>query len=521
MGPRLRRIAKWIGWSALVLAVLMLSGLLLADRLMPPASGRPSRTLPVRAAQTALDREVAPLLVARPGRTGMILLPNGLDAFAARALSARNAGRSLDLQYYLWHDDLTGRLLGREVFDAAARGVRVRMLLDDMTATGKDKALLALDAHPNIEVRVYNPFRNRAGLWRLVELAQRAFSVNHRMHNKAWIADGRVAVIGGRNIGEEYFSAAPEVNFRDLDVLLMGPAVAQAGTVFDAYWNSRAAIPITAFGEHDTGELQVLQARMAHDAEVERAQAYLDRVKDSPGVRDYLTKRLRPHWSANVEVVADPPLKWKRDDPAAWLVTRLSKTLASTRREALVISPYFVPGDAGTEALTDLVRRGAAVAVVTNSLAANDVFAVHSGYADYRERLLRGGVRLYEIRAQQSAQASLFGSSGASLHTKAFVVDDARGFVGSFNLDPRSVALNTEMGVLFDDPGAAAALGEEYRRLAAPEASYWVYLDRHGALRWLDRAQDPPRPLDTEPDTRWPQRAAVEVLRWLPIESQL
>ena len=195
-------------------------------------------------ADTRLGRALAPLLAAHPGKTGVHSLDNARDAFAARVLLARTAQRSLDVQYYIWHDDLTGRLLGREVWLAAERGVRVRMLLDDMNAEGMDSSLLALDAHPNLEIRLYNPFRNRGGMMRVFELVQRLVSVNHRMHNKAWIADGRMAVVGGRNIGEEYFGAGEETNFRDLDLVLFGPAVAQASGVFDAYWNSAAAVPI-------------------------------------------------------------------------------------------------------------------------------------------------------------------------------------------------------------------------------------------------------------------------------------
>ncbi|WP_036139109.1 phospholipase D-like domain-containing protein, partial [Novilysobacter defluvii] len=210
----------WLGLLAPVL--LVGSGLLLADHLTPPATGAPSHALPVEDAGTTLDREVAPLVRREQGRTGVLLLSDGLDAFAARATSARKAGRSLDLQYYIWNDDLTGGLLARELYAAAERGVRVRLLLDDLNTRGLDPKWVALDAHPGIEIRLYNPFRNREGVWRLVEMVQRVFSINHRMHNKAWIADGRLAIVGGRNIGEEYFAADPDVNFRDLDLLLFG-----------------------------------------------------------------------------------------------------------------------------------------------------------------------------------------------------------------------------------------------------------------------------------------------------------
>jgi putative cardiolipin synthase len=518
----MKRLLRLFGLVALLLTALVLSGLLLADHLTPRATGEPSRMLPLQVDQSEIDRELAPMLAAHPGESGVLMLSDGLDAFAARAIAARRAGRSLDLQYYIWHDDLTGHLLAREVYFAAERGVRVRLLLDDMNAEGLDPKLMALDAHPNIELRLYNPFRNRAGIARLFEMVQRIFSVNHRMHNKAWIADGRVAVVGGRNIGEEYFGADPDVNFRDLDLFLFGPVVEDAGAIFDDYWNSAAAVPIAALNESSIDELRAIISRYTDEAMAATALPYLARVERSRTVQDYHARGLTPRWTSRVAVVADPPLKGREDERSGWLIHHLVAVLEGAREEALLISPYFVPGEAGSAALEHLVARGARVAIATNSLAANDVPAVHSGYARYRERLLRAGVRLHELKARvQVETAGAFGSSGASLHTKAFVVDGARGFVGSFNLDPRSVDLNTEMGVLFDDPVIAAGLREEFAKLARPESSYDVELGEEGDLRWIDRSADPPLLLDREPDTTWTRRLVVRLIGLLPIESQL
>ncbi|GAB2515210.1 phospholipase D family protein [Lysobacter humi (ex Lee et al. 2017)] len=516
-----RRLLRWAALGALAVAVLVASGILLADRLTPRAVGARSTALAPAADATAIDREVAPLLLAQPGRTGVLVLPDGLDAFAARALSARKAGRSLDLQYYIWHDDLTGRLLGREVHAAAERGVRVRLLLDDMNAGGLDPLLLALDAHPNIELRLYNPFRNRTGAMRIVEMLQRAGSLNHRMHNKAWIADGRVAVVGGRNIGDEYFAAAQAVNFRDLDLLLFGPAVGQASAVFDAFWNSAAVVPIAALHPPDTSDLVRLVAEAEAQAKGSAARPYLARVDASAAVRDYYRQALAPHWTTGVRVLSDPPTKTvaNRD---RWLIHALTPLVEHARDKALVISPYFVPGEDGARVLAQAARRGTFVAVATNSLAANDVPAVHVGYSRYRDALLDAGVALYEIRSQPGAPLpALHGSSGASLHTKAITVDDRRGFVGSFNFDPRSIALNTEMGVLFDDPAIARSVRDEFLRLAGPDASYWLHRGRDGGLRWLDRHAAPPVSHDVEPGTGALERARVAAMRVLPIESQL
>ncbi len=519
MLSRARRIAVW-GLFSLVL--LVGSGILLADRLMPPATGAPGHALPVVPGQTALDRELEPLLARQPGKTGAILIPDGLDAFAARAMSARQAGRSLDLQYYIWHDDLTGHLLMYEAWKAAERGVRVRMLLDDINTSGKDASLLALDAHENIEIRVYNPFRNRDGVGRVIEMVQRMFSITYRMHNKAWIADNRVAIVGGRNVGIEYFDAHNQTNFRDLDVLLFGPAVAQASGIFDTFWNSDAVVPIAELNRKPQRKLEAVLAGIKEEANGRVARRYLDRVDLSPNVRAYLAQELTPYWTDRIRVLSDPPLKWKDNQPGEYLVAELFEVVRGTQEKALLISPYFVPGNEGVAALAALVReRDAHVGVVTNSLAANDVVAVHGGYANYRKDLLRTGVKLYEMRPQVSQPgASLFGSSGASLHTKAFVVDDRHGFIGSFNIDPRSIELNTEMGVLFEDGPLAVALRNEYLRLAGAGQSYWVYLE-DDELRWLDRATDPPTVLDREPESGWWPRVVARVVGWLPVESQL
>lgn len=221
-----------------------------------------------------------------------------------------------------------------------------------------------------------------------------------------------------------------------------------------------------------------------------------------------------------MRIASDPPMKHRDDDRRGWLVSRLSDELRSTRHSALLISPYFVPGNDGVEALSALAARGAQVGVVTNSLAANDVAAVHGGYMGYRVPLLKAGVQLYELKAHGQLDASLFGSSGASLHTKAFVVDDRRGFVGSFNLDPRSAYLNTEMGVLFDDPVLGAQLRDEYLRLAGPEHSWWLALGRDDDLRWLER-QPPPHWVEAEPGASLGKRWTARVISWLPVESQL
>lgn len=519
MNKRVRRI---LAWGLFTLLVMVLSGIVLADYLTPQATGEPSYALPAQPSQTLLDQELAPLLARHPGQSGAVMLIDGLDAFAARAISTRRAGRSIDLMYYIWQDDLTGHLLLRELWEAAERGVRVRMLLDDINTRGKDGALLAMVEHPNIQVRVYNPFRNRDGIRRLLEMVQRGWSINHRMHNKAWIADGRVAVVGGRNVGVEYFDAAPDTNFRDLDVALFGPAVEEASAIFDTFWNSDQVVPISALNRKSRERLDEVMADILEETRSPQARRFLERVDASDNVTRYITRNLTPHWTDRIRVLSDPPDKRADQDRSDWLIHHILEDLRSARSKALMISPYFVPGSEGVVALANAARRhDAHVGVITNSLVANDVLAVHSGYAKYRERLLLAGVHLYEMRADVATDSSLFGSSGASLHTKAYVVDDRRGFIGSFNMDPRSINLNTEMGVLFDDPGLGGAVLEEYLLLSSPDWSYWLYLDEERQLRWLDARTDPPTIETTEPGASLLQRSIARVLGWLPIESQL
>ena len=509
-------------------AMLSIAALYSYGRFAERSLGAPGTALPVAIDATLVDRVLAPQLAQRPDHSGTALIDDNLEAFALRALSAREAGRSLDLQYYIWHNDVTGRLLVRELLRAADCGVRVRVLLDDINARGQDAAILALDSHPLIDVRIFNPGRNRDGIWmRAVEMALRAVSLNRRMHNKAWIVDGRVALVGGRNIGDEYFDAAEQVNFQDADLLLVGPAVQQTSDIFDRFWNSRAVIPIGALHEgKDAGgaELQAVRARLDALTGELGASPYLRQLTDAGQLQAHLDGRVRLHWSTQVQVLSDPP---EKAAPIAslqrsehWLMHSLLPLLTDAREEALLTSPYFVPGTELTRTLTDKVAAGVKVQVLTNSLAATDVALVHAGYARYRQMLLGGGVDLFELKTQHRKRISLMGSSRASLHTKAVVVDGQRGFVGSFNLDPRSAQLNTEMGVLFDDAALAADMRTLFLHSTASDTSYRLFLD-NGALRWSDATEEPAKVWTQDPETGFWRRMLVSVMRWLPIESQL
>ncbi len=514
----------WIGIALAAFAAASLLSLYAYGRFAESARGPEGHALPVAGDPTPIDGLVESLTAGRPGEAGLVILSDNLDAFAVRASTARAAGRSLDLQYYIWHPDLTGNLLYNELLRAADRGVRVRLLLDDMNVHGSQSVLAALDTHPRIEVRLFNPTRAREGtLARGAELLLRFFSVNRRMHNKTWIADGRIAVVGGRNVGDEYFDAAADVNFMDTDAAVVGPPVRQAEEIFDAYWNSPSAIPLEALVHAAPEALDRLRGSIDAGLQADRAGPYARRLQSSQGVRDLLEGRRELHWTRDAAIVSDPPEKAQGATPGPdWMTPVLLERASLTRRELKVISPYFVPGEEGVRWFDGLRRRGVEVSILTNSLAANDVLAVHGGYAGYRAPLLQSGVSLFELKPQGGGggRASVFGSSGASLHTKAFVVDGAHGFIGSFNLDPRSMNLNTEMGLLFECQDAAAELDALYAMKTSAHTSYRLEL-ADGGLRWHDDEAQPPKVWEREPEAGFWSRAIARAVGWLPVESQL
>jgi putative cardiolipin synthase len=477
----------------------------------------------------ALDRRVlAELGPESSGLSGVRLVEDNAVAFADRASTAAAAERTLDVQTYIWHDDLTGKLLATELLRAAERGVRVRLLVDDLDARAKHATLAVADLHPNIEVRLFNPFYNRSGfLGYASEWILRASHLNHRMHNKAWIADNRVAIIGGRNIGDEYFGASPHSNFSDLDVELTGPVVDAVSRQFDEFWNSRHSVPVSRFDwrKPKPAELSAM-IEAAHQYRAEVADTpYVAALRDPERRAQLLAAASPPTRAGDVELLVDDPSKVGGNEQSE-VFAGLNKAIEQAAKEVLIVSPYFVPGKQGAAALIADVQRGLRVAVMTNSLAATDVAAVHTGYARVRRELLRGGVELYEMKRRAGSeharqQISVTGSSGASLHSKAVLIDSRWVYVGSMNLDPRSTRLNTEMGVLIDSPALAAQLRQQVELIKSPELSYRVALEPDGELVWYDRVGGAERRSQHEPDASFGRRASVTLLRLLPIDSQL
>ncbi len=488
---------------------------------------RPVQAALAAATSGAIAERVLPALAAHPGQTGVRLVQSNLDAFALRMLTAQRAAQSLDLQYYIWHDDLTGRLMAGELVRAADRGVRVRLLVDDMDVRDKDPVLQTLDAHPSIEVRLFNPFASASGGVRtLVEFLLRGSRLNRRMHNKAWIADGRVAIVGGRNIGDEYFGAAEETNFSDLDLVLAGKAVGDVAAAFDRYWNSPVAVRVGVLARSQPldGGLDTLRAAFdAHRAEAADS-PYVQHLKTSDELAAILERTNAYDWSDDVVVLSDSPDKADRlrqGEPTETLAGLATRFMAA-QRSVRLMSPYFVPGREGSRLLTDLAARGVRVQVITNSLAATDVAAVHGGYAKYRKRLLRGGVALHELKPGAAPRPlSAVGSSGASLHTKAAVIDDDYVFVGSFNVDLRSAWLNCEMGVMVRSESLAARFNALVDAHANPATSYAVSLDPRGQLRWAHREAGVDEQLEREPRASFSRRTLAWLARILPLQRQL
>ncbi|MGH8491925.1 MAG: phospholipase D family protein [Moraxellaceae bacterium] len=455
----------------------------------------------------------------------MLPLIVGNDALVARLDMVEHAEKTIDLQYYIYHNDRAGRLLAHALLRAADRGVKVRALIDDIHSDDQ-KLGDALNAHPNIELRHFNPFRMRK--LRLLETMLAFSRVDRRMHNKQLTVDGRFSIVGGRNIGDEYFGTGEESDFADLDVLVSGPVVAELERVFEEYWISPRTKLMSKNAESKYGpELEELRrqlARQLHDDE----EILLPLLAEAPYVKARLDGQ---HVFAEcpTAVLADSPEQKDENnsDPEKAknpVGESLMAYLQGARSDVLLMSAYFVPGKAGTQALVDLQSRGVNVAVLTNSLASTDVSAVHAGYSRYREPLLEAGASLWEMKPVQlphkTKRFSLKGSSRASLHTKAYVFDGRYFFVGSFNLDPRSAVLNTEMGLVFDCPEVASKL-RTGAVSALPDAAYHVGMNDAGELRWEDRSGHPPVIFDKEPETSFWRRASVWWLRLLPIEGEL
>jgi putative cardiolipin synthase len=470
---------------------------------------------------TTIAREVSDWTDAHGGLSGFYPLESGTDAFGARLRLMESAERTIDAQYFLMKDDAAGHIFAAALLQAADRGVRVRFLLDDIFTTVDDELLAVLNEHANIEVRLYNPIARRGiGMFNFLGDFKRA---NRRMHNKSFTADNQVTIVGGRNIADEYFALRTDAEFLDFDVIGIGPVAAEVSAEFDLFWNHSRAVPMEAFGDQvKSGSLEGVREKLGPDV-LDNYRVIYARAVESELVQ-HLYDEVVPLYPANVDVITDDPEKLvqKVSEDQQTLVNRLSELAVAAKSEIIVITPYFVPGDAGVAFWSRIAAKGVRVIILTNSLASNNHTAVHSGYASYRAAMLEAGAELYEARAD--AVTGAHNGSGATperltLHTKSVIIDRQLIFAGSLNMDPRSIDINSEMGIVIHSPELANSLAENVLE-DLPEFAYRVELLDNGKLQWRCIINGTQVVETKEPLTTGGQRFKAFLLKIVP-EQQL
>ena len=476
--------------------------------------------------QTRLGELFSEHAPADPALSGVRLLSHPREAFRARFGFAALAERTLDLQYYLWKGDLTGQLLLYRALQAADRGVQVRILIDDIYHAGRDRGYAALDTHPQLQIRVYNPMGNR-GAGRSANLVYHKGTLDHRMHNKICLVDGAVAVLGGRNIGDDYFGVDPELNFRDLDVLAVGPAAQQAGAAFDAYWNSPAAVPIAVLLDDPVAPDALATLRRDLEQSLDELDALPYTVPlDFDATRETLERLAEELTWAEAEVIVDSLERFQGGNESAF-VELTDELAASVQRDVLIQTAYLIPSKGGIAKLSEVTARGVRVRILTNSFQSNNHSAVHAHYKKYRKRLLDAGVELYELQPHPELlehykeTESRIAKSHAGLHAKAFVVDGRLTMIGSYNMDPRSRIWNSEIGLLISSEEFAAKVLDVMETDLDPENSYRVTLDEHRDLVWTATGPDGSQTWTHDPGASGWDRTVLRIMGWIPMKSEL
>ena len=520
--------------------VALLTALLSACATMPPGASYPKResTALAHPEETAIGRKVEPRVVAHLGSSGFRLFASGSDAFAIRMQMANSAQKTLDVQYFIFKDDDTGKLLMNALLRAADRGVRVRILIDDGSSpTPQDDRIGLLTAHSNIAVRLYNPFFYRGSIpaVRYAEFALTAARLNYRMHNKLFIVDNTIAMVGGRNVGDEYFDTGDDVQFGDYDAFTLGPITRSLSKSFDAYWNSALSIPVRAlYGPSpDKAKLAKMNDELIAHADGMRNDKLVQAIGTGNPLASLLNSEAGLVW-AKAEVLADSPDKSSVEDGdtiGALFRRRLLDAASGVTSELDIVSPYFVPGEKGEALLKRLRERGVRVRVLTNSLLSTDVVAVHAGYRRYRMPLLEAGVELYEVKPSPGQPNPRDGmlkapSSGQfSLHAKAFVFDRKRVFVGSANFDRRSMHLNTEIGLMIESPELARQIITRFDAIARPSNSFVLALEGNDTasrrLVWNSIRDGQRIVYENEPGDDQQRKLIVDLYGLLPLEELL
>ena len=506
---------RWICFS------LVLTGLFVGCASVPKDYPRTRSTAFQDHQNTTIGTYVSRAAAVHPGESGFAIIRDGRPAFTARVTFTELAEKSLDLQYYIWEGDATGRILAERLAQAADRGVRVRILLDDINIEGRDAVVAALDAHPNIEVRLFNPFAHRST--RALDFIADFNRVNHRMHNKLMVMDNALAIVGGRNIGNHYFGVATDANFRDLDIVAGGPVVREVSEVFDRFWNGDWAVPISALVDRPYTKADLRQARARQRERIAGDNYPYPIHQDVAQLKANLKAEIDDFVWAPGRIVWENPGEIAAAGRASRMLEALHRRADTLETDLLIESPYFIPRDRGIDRMADLHDRGVRIRVLTNSLMSNDVPAAHAGYAGRRRQVLESGVELYELRADAGAIQNRTADAGAksALHAKVMVFDRKDVFVGSFNLDPRSADINTEAGLYVESPELAHQVIAWMDEGVLPENSYRVFLDAEGDLQWVAKQEGKTVRFDTDPESTVWQRFVSGFIGILPVESQL
>jgi len=501
-------------------AILVFSGLLAGCATVSFDQPKSYSQAITNAEDTALGRYAAYKAEQYDGLSGFYPLDQGMDALGIRLRLAEMAEKSIDLQYFLMKNDTAGAAIANALLKAADRGVRVRFLLDDVFTTVPDHSFLMINQHRNIDIRIFNPV-SRSGMGMLNFIGD--FSqANRRMHNKSFTVDNSISIVGGRNIADEYFQLKTDSVFIDFDVLAVGPIAAEISNSFDEYWNHSRAVPIEQFIKDPKKEdLETVRADIAEEFDGIYDTVY-EQALHSQLLQDLIADR-QPLFAAQARVLADSPDKLINEinETHMRLAQDLGEVIRGAETEIIFISPYYVPGKSGVQLARDLVNKGVRIVIITNSLASNNHVPVHSGYARYRRDVIRAGVELYEARANAARELSgnKDGPNTLTLHTKAILIDRSQLFVGSLNLDPRSIELNAEMGLLIDSEEMGETLTQGMEQSLATRA-YRVRENEKGQLEWHCRIDNQDVIETKEPLTSWWLRFKAWFMKIAP-ESQL
>lgn len=521
------KIQKWSNVVVIITSLLLMGGC----ATLPTDFERIETHAYTDTENTRLGKAVSEEKAKHPGESGFHLLGNGLDAFVARAVLAQSAERSIDAQYYMIHNDEVGNLFVDQLRKAAERGVRVRLLIDDIDQGGRDFGSAVLDSLPNVEVRIFNPFGRNTS--RTLQFVTGFGKQTRRGHNKSFTVDSQATILGGRNIGDEYFEADPELAFVDLDVLAVGPVARSVSTSFDQYWNSELSYPISVLVEKSPTPEEIEQRVNEFDDYIKKQAEteYIQQLRNSDLANRIQQHRVDFHWGVG-HVIADDPQKLTHDtkDTQYHLSEQLKPYLTDIEQELIIFSPYFVPGKSGVAFFKTLREKGVRIKILTNALSSTDVALVHAGYSKYRKDLLRMGVELYELNKKLTKEERKqikkgdVGRSKASLHAKSFVFDRKRVFVGSFNLDAQSRIQNTEIGVVFDSADIANYMAQSFdQKIDRVAFRLELKKDQTGyeKIFWYGLVDGEQRVFKVDPYTGFWERFGIGFMKLLPIESLL